>query len=134
MTHLLDTNVCIRFLNNSIPMLTARILACLPPSIVLCDIVKAELYYGAEHSSAPEKNLRNLDEFLAGFLSLPFDGRAARIYGRIKSILARRGEPIGPNDLLIAAIALANEVTLVSHNTAEFARIDGLDIEDWELP
>ena len=83
MTYLLDTNVCIRFLNNSIPGLTTRILACPPGSIVLCDIVKAELYYGAEHSSAPERNLRNLDEFLAGFLSLPFDGHAARIYGRV---------------------------------------------------
>lgn len=81
MTYLLDTNVCIRFLNNSIPMLTARMLACLPGSIVLCDIVKAELHYGAERSSAPEKNLRNLDEFLAGFLSLPFDGHAARNAG-----------------------------------------------------
>lgn len=66
-------------------------------------------------------------------VSLPFDDRAADEYGRIRAYLARLGTPIGPNDLLIAAIALANNATLVTHNTTEFNRVPGLTIVDWEM-
>ena len=67
-------------------------------------------------------------------MSLPFDDSAAEEYGRIRAHLANLGTPIGPNDLLIAAIALANKITLVSHNTAEFSRVPGLILEDWQIP
>jgi tRNA(fMet)-specific endonuclease VapC len=63
---------------------------------------------------------------------LPFDDAAAEAYGRLRAELARRGTPIGPNDLMIAAIALAHDLTLVTHNTAEFSRVSGLRLEDWE--
>jgi tRNA(fMet)-specific endonuclease VapC len=65
------------------------------------------------------------------FVSLPFDDRAAEEYGKVRAELAVRGTPIGPNDLMIASIALANQVTLVTHNTAEFSRIPGLTLDDW---
>jgi tRNA(fMet)-specific endonuclease VapC len=65
------------------------------------------------------------------FVSLPFDDRAAEEYGQVRAELAVRGTPIGPNDLMIASIALANQVTLVTHNTAEFSRIPGLTLDDW---
>ncbi len=61
-----------------------------------------------------------------------FAGAAAEAYGRLRAELARRGTPIGPNDLMIAAIALAQDLTLVTHNTAEFSRVPGLRLEDWE--
>jgi hypothetical protein len=66
------------------------------------------------------------------FVCFPFDDPAADQYGTIRAALASAGTPIGPNDLLIAAIALANGLTLVTLNTTEFSRIPGLTIEDWE--
>jgi tRNA(fMet)-specific endonuclease VapC len=66
-------------------------------------------------------------------LSLAFEDVAAEKYAYIRADLARRGQLIGPNDLMIAAICIANDVTLVTHNTAEFGRIDGLKLEDWEI-
>jgi tRNA(fMet)-specific endonuclease VapC len=68
------------------------------------------------------------------FLSLPFDDAAAEQYGRIRADLTARGLTIGGNDMLIAAIALANGCTLVTHNTAEFSRVPDLVIEDWQVP
>ena len=68
------------------------------------------------------------------FLSLPFDDAAAEHYGRIRADLTARGLTIGGNDMLIAATALANGCTLVTHNTAEFSRVPGLVIEDWQVP
>jgi tRNA(fMet)-specific endonuclease VapC len=65
------------------------------------------------------------------FRSLPFDDASAEVYGRIRAQLGAQGNLIGPNDLLIASIALANNLTLVTHNTREFSRIPELRIEDW---
>jgi tRNA(fMet)-specific endonuclease VapC len=64
---------------------------------------------------------------------LPFDDAAAVVYGEIRAALAQAGTPIGPNDLQIAAIALANDLTLVTHNTREFTRVQGLKLADWEI-
>jgi tRNA(fMet)-specific endonuclease VapC len=66
------------------------------------------------------------------FISLPFDDIAALTAGRIRAQLANLGTPIGLNDLLIASIALTHNLTLVTHNTGEFVRVKGLQIEDWE--
>ncbi|MFO1349527.1 MAG: PIN domain-containing protein [Gammaproteobacteria bacterium] len=73
-----------------------------------------------------------LNQFLAVFRSLPFDDAAAETYGRIRADLAAKGTPIGPNDLMIAAIAVTHGAILVTHNTREFERVDGLQWEDWE--
>jgi tRNA(fMet)-specific endonuclease VapC len=70
--------------------------------------------------------------FLDQFVSLPFDDAAAEAYAWIRADLTRQGAPIGPNDLLIAATALARRTTLVRHNTSEFSRVSDLVIEDWE--
>lgn len=72
-------------------------------------------------------------EFFSELVSLRFDGNAAAVYGRIRARLEASGTPIGPNDLQIAAIALANDLILVTHNTREFSRVEGLRLEDWEL-
>jgi tRNA(fMet)-specific endonuclease VapC len=80
----------------------------------------------------PTETLAVQQLFLSRFVSLPFDDRAAGVYGRVRARLEVRGTPIGPNDLLIAAIALANDVILVTRNLREFSRIDGLLVEDWE--
>lgn len=99
----------------------------------MCSIVKAELSYGVRKSQHPQRSLEKQQQFVDHFVSLPFDDKAAEIYGQIRAELERVGTPIGPNDLMIAAIAVANDVTLVTHNTREFSRVKGLKFEDWEL-
>ncbi len=130
--YLLDTNTCIGYLNGTAPQVLSKMRVTPAREIVVCSIVKAELFYGAMKSTHPTKSLTEQRKFLDQFASLPFDDRAADEYGRIRAHLARLGTPIGPNDLLIAAIALANHATLVTHNTAEFARVPGLTVIDWE--
>jgi tRNA(fMet)-specific endonuclease VapC len=102
-------------------------------AIAVCSIVKAELFYGAMKSANPERNLSLQQQFLAQFISLPFDDLAAMTFGIIRSQLEALGTPIGAYDLQIAAIALTNNLTLVTHNTREFQRVNNLLIEDWEI-
>jgi tRNA(fMet)-specific endonuclease VapC len=101
--------------------------------IVVCSVVKAELFYGAMRSTDPAKTLARQRQFLDQFVSLPFDDGAAEAYGHLRAHLSRQGTPIGPYDLMIAAIALVHNATLVTHNTREFSRVEGLRLEDWEL-
>jgi len=96
-------------------------------------VVKAELFHGAMKSQNPANTLAKQNAFLNQFISLPFDDRAAEVYGQVKANLERLGQPIGPNDFLIAAIALANNLTLVTHNSTEFSRVLGLRLQDWEV-
>jgi tRNA(fMet)-specific endonuclease VapC len=132
MTYLLDTNSCIKLLNGRSENLRRRLEATPSEGIVLCSVVKAELLFGAFKSARLTENLDRLRPFFRRFSSLPFDDRAAEIYGEIRARLERAGRPIGPNDLLIAAIALSQGVTLVTNNTREFGRIEALRLEDWE--
>jgi tRNA(fMet)-specific endonuclease VapC len=132
MKYLLDTNTCIRYLNQRSERVTARFKAENERDIVVCSVVRAELYFGAMKSSQPDVTMTKQRSFTERFTSLPFDDVAAEHYARIRADLARAGTPIGPNDLLIAAIALANALTLVTHNMREFGRVVGLKIEDWE--
>lgn len=133
MTFLLDTNTCIRYLNGRSENIRQRLRATQRQDIVLCSVVKAELFYGAMKSAKPEENLAKQHRFVSRFVSLPFDDNAAETYSQIRTRLEKIGTPIGPNDLLIAAIAIANDVTLVTHNIGEFGRVEGLKVEDWEI-
>lgn len=132
MSYLLDTNTCIRYLNGRSLGIMRRLATLSPNDICVCSVVKAELFYGAARSQNPTRALSVQQAFLAPLASLPFDDHAAEHYGRIRAHLQVQGTPIGPNDLLIASIARANDLTLVTHNTREFGRIVGLRIEDWE--
>jgi tRNA(fMet)-specific endonuclease VapC len=131
--YLLDTNVCIRYLNGRSVIIRERLEATDVDNIVVCSIVKAELFYGANKSKNPQRTLANQRQFLSLFVSLPFDDEAATIYGQIRAYLATQGTPIGANDLQIGAIALAHDLILVTHNTEEFSRVPRLRLEDWEI-
>ena len=89
------------------------------------------MFYGAMKSRDPDRSLRIQRAFFSRFRSVSFDDAVADAYGRIRADLELKGTPIGPNDLLIAAIAVANELVLVTHNVTEFGRIDALTVEDW---
>jgi tRNA(fMet)-specific endonuclease VapC len=133
MNYLLDTNTCVQYLNGRSPNVKQRLEKTPAKEIVVCSIVKAELFFGAMKSVNPRRSLAKQKKFLDQVDSLPFDDQSAEIYGRIRAQLESQGTPIGPNDLLIAAIAIANNLTLVTHNTREFGRVAGLNIEDWEV-
>ena len=132
MRYLLDTNACIAILNGSSASVETRVRRTPARDLLLCAIVKSELVYGAHKSAKVAENLQKLETFFTGLDSLPFDDPAAGMAGEIRATLDRQGQQIGPNDLLIASIALAYGLTLVSHNTGEFGRVPGLRLEDWE--
>jgi tRNA(fMet)-specific endonuclease VapC len=132
LTYLLDTNTCVEYLNGRSRRVLEAFQRRTPEDIAVCAIVKAELHYGALRSNNPRQALAKLEEFLAPFRSLPFDDQCAAEYGRIRARLAQTGSLIGPNDLLIAAIAVLHGAILVTHNIREFRRVEGLAIEDWE--
>lgn len=131
MSYLLDTNACIMYLNNSNAQIVDKIKGTKSSDIYLCQIVKAELTFGAYNSTRQSDNLALLEKFFAQFTSLLFNDEAVDVYGKIRAALAKAGEPIGPNDQIIAAIAIAHNVTLVTNNTKEFSRIASLKSEDW---
>ncbi|MGC1377548.1 MAG: type II toxin-antitoxin system VapC family toxin [Anaerolineales bacterium] len=132
MKYLLDTNARIEFLRRPDSPVKRKLLQVSLEDVVLCSVVKAELYYGAQKSAHVERNATLMREFFASFESLPFDDDAAESYGNVRAHLEKRGETIGPNDLMIAAIALAHGSTLVTHNKDEFRRIPDLVVEDWQ--
>lgn len=131
--YLLDTNTCIRYINGSSLTVLNRLNSVSAQDIAVCSIVKAELFFGAAKSGASTRTLARQQKFLNQFHSFPFDDPAATLYGAERARLAKLGTPIGPLDLLIACIALANTLTLVTHNTREFSRVAGLTLDDWEL-
>ena len=129
--YLLDTNVCIGLLKGTLPSEAAAIAKHAPSELRLCAVVKAELLYGARKSDREAANLRVLERFFSSFASLPFDDDAAVCYAGIRERLERSGTPISPNDMMIAAIAVANDAVLVTRNVREFERVVGLKLEDW---
>lgn len=133
MKWLLDTNVCIRYLQGRSERIRQEIQARAPGRMVVCSVVRAELFYGAMKSSDPARSLAKQRAFVERFPSLAFDDATALAFGQIRAELQRLGTPIGPYDLQIAAIALAHGLTLVTHNTREFSRVPGLDLADWEV-
>jgi len=128
---LLDTNICVPLLNRTETALAKRLLAADPAEIALCSIVRAELEFGARTSDRVAENLDRVERFCSAFESIPFDDEAAQSYGEIRAHLRREGRPIGANDLLIAAIAVARGLTLITRNVGEFARVPRLVTEQW---
>ena len=131
--YLFDTNVCIALLNNSNDRLSTKFYSVENEKKFLCSIVIAELYYGVYKSKRIAENLSKLRLVFSGYDCLDFDETAAEIFGRIRTDLYSAGTPIGPYDMQIAAIALANDLILITNNTKEFSRIASLKIEDWSL-
>lgn len=133
MKYLLDTNTCIRYINGRAPQLRLRFLSIDNDDIAVCSIVKAEMYYGAMKSQAPELALQKQHHFFRPFRSLAFNDVSVMYYGKIRASLEKLGTPISHHDIQIAAIALQYDLIVVTHNTREFSRVTGLSFEDWEL-
>ncbi len=100
---------------------------------MVCAVVEAELYHGATQYGVPDRRSRASDGFLAPFPSLPFDSACVPPYTRLRDALERTSQIIGGNDLLIAAIALTHDLTVVTHHCGEFHRVPGWRVEDWSV-
>jgi len=133
MIYLLDTNTCITYLRKHLAPLAQKIVAMPSSDMAISVITAMELYRGAHLSAKVADNLAQVNVFVANLHCLPLDVIAAEFAGRIDADLTKQGLRIGPYDTLIAAIALANSLTLVTHNTREFSRVIGLHLEDWEV-
>lgn len=130
--YLLDTNTIIRYLNGRAPNIRIKMRSIPFRDLGISSVVFAELRYGAAKAKAPIQTRAKQDAVLRQLTLMPFDEAAADVYGTIRADLESKGTPVGPNDLLIAATALAHQLILVTHNTREFQRIVGLMLEDWE--
>jgi tRNA(fMet)-specific endonuclease VapC len=132
MAFLLDTNAWIVYLKLPTSKIRTRLQRLQPPHVLLCSVVKAELFHGATKYGNQQRRFAILQQLFAPYASLPFDDAAAAVYGQIRHDLEVLGQVIGPNDLMIAAIAQSNKLTLVTSNTKEFSRVAGLQLEDWQ--
>ncbi|KXG75827.1 tRNA(fMet)-specific endonuclease VapC [Fervidicola ferrireducens] len=131
MKYMLDTNICIYIIKKKPTEVIERFKKLDIGDICISSITLAELWYGVEKSQYKEKNRAALAAFIAPFEILPFSDKAATSYGEIRAFLEKRGESIGAYDLLIAAHALSENLTLVTNNVREFAKIPGLSVENW---
>ncbi len=131
MRYLLDTNVCVDYLNRRHAAVVDRLQAMVPEDLCLSSVVIAELRYGADKSLKREENHKRIDVLANEIVCADFDAEAAAVYGRIRSDLERRGEPIGPYDLMIAAHSMSLGLILVSDNLREFRKVEGLVVESW---
>lgn len=128
--YLLDTNIVIYTIKNR-PRRVRERFTRHQGQLAISSVTLMELVYGAEKSSQPERNLRDIDGLAARLDVLPYDAAAATHTGQIRAELARQGTPIGPYDQMIAGHARALGLILVSNDAAEFGRVPGLRLENW---
>jgi tRNA(fMet)-specific endonuclease VapC len=126
---LLDTNILIFAARDRPRAVRVRLQAASPDDLAVSSIAIAELWYGAEKSDDPPRKREAWRRFLEPYSVLTFDRAAAEEHARLRFLL--RHAPIGERDLLVAAIASANQLAVVTHNLAEFRRVPGLEVEDW---
>lgn len=128
--YMLDTNIAIYIIKKR-PLELLETFNRYDSQMCISSITLAELLHGVEKSTMPEKNLRNVEDFVSRLEVLPYDDNAASHYSDIRADLERKGTPIGVNDLHIAGHARSSALILVSNNTEEFIRIEGLRLIDW---
>jgi tRNA(fMet)-specific endonuclease VapC len=128
---MLDTNICIYLIKNKPAEVKEKFNQYEVGEICISSISVSELYYGVYKSQMVERNLQALALFLAPLNIVDYDEKAAIVYGKIRSDLEVNGKVIGSLDMLIAAHAESIGVTLVTNNTKEFERVDGLKLENW---
>jgi tRNA(fMet)-specific endonuclease VapC len=134
MKYMLDTNICIYIIRKKPPEIRAKFESYPITDFTLSSMTLAELQYGVEKSSHTAKNQHALDLFLVPLTLLDFDDAAAHAYGSIRTALESVGLPIGAMDMLIAAHALSQKLTLITNNAREFRRVPGLVVEAWFSP
>jgi tRNA(fMet)-specific endonuclease VapC len=130
--YMLDTNACIRHLNNPACAVGLKMIEHWPDDFSVSAITEFELYHGAWRSNRPTEEVDKVRDFLLRFECVPFGRHAAQLAADLRVTLERKGQMIGPLDLQIAATAIVRKATLVTHNVAEFSRVPHLHWVDWE--
>lgn len=128
---MLDTNACIYLIKEHPSSVLERFASNPVGDIGVSVITLAELEYGISKSSRPARNREALEQFISPLEVASFDRDATAAYGKLRTTLEKKGQPIGSMDLLIAAHAISLDVRLITHNVKEFGRVPGLRIEDW---
>lgn len=128
--YLLDTNIVIYVIKRR-PIEVLGVFNSNATRMAISVITLAELMHGAEKSSKPSENLAVVEDFCSRLSVLPYTEKAAQHYGQIRAALENKGEPIGVNDLHIAAHARSEGLILVTNNEKEFAKVPSLQIENW---
>ena len=131
MKYMLDTNMCVFVLRGKPSSVSERLYQCADKEVCVSTVTVAELRFGADKSNQPEANHDKVSKFLLSIDVVDFDPGAADAYGEIRADLERRGQPIGELDMLLAAHAINEGLIFVTHNTSEFQRVKGLQLEDW---
>lgn len=131
MRYMLDTNIIVYAKNARPEIVLKRFQQYNPGDLCISAITMAELEYGVCNSSKPKQNRLALLTFLSNIEVIPFDMEAAKVYGQIRHDLKEKGELIGANDMLIAAHAKSLGFTLITNNTREFGRVEGLKLNNW---
>ena len=131
MMFLIDTNICIYIMNDHPPQIIQKFKEIGIGNICISSITVSELQFGVFKSKQIKKNIKRLEEFLSPFEILSYDENASTFYGKIRSSLEKQGTVIGPLDMLIAAHALSENLTVITNNEKEFKRVKSLKVENW---
>ena len=132
MSHLLDTNICAAHFRR--PAGLAHRFVQYGGGIFVPAVVLGELYAGAYHVPNPDPLLQKIADLLDDVEVLPFDRACAERFGRVRGSLMRQGISVPTPDLMIAAVALVHDMTLVTHNTVDFQNVPDLRLVDWLIP
>jgi tRNA(fMet)-specific endonuclease VapC len=130
--YLLDTNIVIYVIKRR-PIAALQLFNEQAGHMAISSITLAELLHGVEKSNAPARSLAAVEDFCSRLELLPYGLKAAQHYGSIRAALEKRGQPIGVNDLHIAAHARSEGLTLVSNNLREFERVEALQLANWAI-
>ncbi len=133
MIYMLDTDICIYIIKRKPLHVLERLELMQPGQLSMSAITFAELMNGAKKSQRVEANVSRLNSLGEILEICSFDQQAAVAYGDVRSSLEKRGEVIGPHDLLIAAHALSLDRTLITNNEREFKRVEGLKVDNWAV-
>ena len=128
---MLDTNICIYIIKNKPKSVKERFREFEIGELCISTITVSELMYGAFKSEYTEKNLKAIESFLMPFEIVDYDFMASVEYGKIRAYLKKKGKVIGNMDMQIAGHALALDLVLVTNNTKEFERVEGLGLDNW---
>lgn len=131
MPFLIDTNTCIAVMRNH-PLIVRRVSGWSPQDLAVSTITSYELHTGVAKCAHPAKERSKVETFLNTLVELPFDSKAASEAARLRALLESQGQMIGPYDVLLAGQAVAAGLVLVTNNVGEFARVPGLQFEDWQ--
>ena len=130
MMYLLDTNICIYIINEQPAQVVQRLIQAGRESLAISTVTVAELAFGIAKSRREGSRIK-LENFLSQFPIVDWNQEAAWMYGNVRKALEAKGQRIGERDLLLACQALALDATMVTNNTREFERVDGLKWENW---